>query len=565
MYRYNHHDQALIEQRVAQFRDQVRRRLSGELSEDDFKPLRLRNGLYLQRHAYMLRVAVPYGVLSSRQLRMLAHIARAYDRGFGHFTTRQNIQFNWPALERVPDILGELARVQMHAIQTSGNCVRNITSDPLAGVAADEIEDPRPYCEALRQWSTLHPEFAWLPRKFKIAVTGAIADRAATQLHDIGLRLTRTEGGDVGFRVLVGGGMGRTPVIGKTLREFLPKRHLLSYVEAILRVYNLQGRRDNLHKARIKILVNKLGINKFRELVEAEWSHIKDGSLMLTNRRIEDLAAHFHRPPYADVGEQPVRDSTWMLDTRFATWYKHNTEGHRHSGYRIVHVSLKAPGVPPGDMTAAQMDVLADLADRYSFGEIRTTHEQNLVLADVAEEDLPSLWRALQPGALATPNIGTLSDMICCPGLDFCALANAGSIPIAERINRKFHDLDRLYDLGEIKLKMSGCVNACGHHHVGHIGILGVDKHGKEWYQYTLGGSADDAAQLGERIGPAVPKQRVVDVLERILNVYIDHRLDGERFLGTVRRIGITPFREHVYANHSESKNRSQRMAALAG
>lgn len=565
MYRYTPQDQDLVDQRVAQFRDQVRRRLAGELSEDDFKPLRLRNGVYLQRHAYMLRVAIPYGVLSSRQLRILAHIARTYDRGFGHFTTRQNIQFNWPSLERVPDILSELATVQMHAIQTSGNCIRNITSDPLAGVAADEIEDPRPFCEALRQWSTLHPEFSWLPRKFKVAVTGATADRAAIQLHDIGLRLVTSVDGDVGFRVLVGGGMGRTPVIAKPLRDFLPKRYLLSYVEAILRIYNLYGRRDNLHKARIKILVNKLGIEKFRELVEAEWNQISKHDLDLTEPRIQDLRNHFSEPPYLDFSTRAMRNSRWMLDTRFATWYRHNTANHKRCGYRIVYVSLKAPGEPPGDMTAAQMDVVAGLADRFSFGEIRTTHEQNLVLADVAEKNLPRLWRDLDQAGLATPNIGTLNDMICCPGLDFCALANAGSIPIAEQINRRFHDLNSLYDLGEIKLKMSGCMNACGHHHVGHIGILGVDKHGEEWYQFTLGGSADDAAQLGERLGPAVPKQQVADVLERILNVFVAHRLPGERFLEAARRIGIAPFQEHVYADHSASKVRSQRLAALAG
>ncbi len=565
MYLYNDQDQALIDQRVAQFRNQVKRRLDGSLSEDDFKPLRLRNGLYLQTHAYMLRVAIPYGTLNSRQLRMLAHLARTYDRGYGHFTTRQNIQFNWPELNDVPDMLADLATVQMHAIQTSGNCIRNVTSDHLAGVAGDEIEDPRPYCEALRQWSALHPEFSWLPRKFKIAVTGAADDRTALRFHDIGLRITRNAEGETGFEVVVGGGLGRTPVVGKTLRDFLPKRYLLSYLEAILRIYNLKGRRDNLHKARIKILVNKLGIDEFRELVEAEWAHIKDGRLTLTDARIAELQAHFHEPPYEAAAETATKDSVWRLDTRFADWYRYNTVAHKRPGYRIVYVSLKAPGIPPGDATAAQMDGLADLAEVYGFGELRVSHEQNLVLPDVRETQLPSLWRALQRLDLATPNIGTLNDMICCPGLDFCALANAGSIPVAARINRKFDDLDRLYDLGEIKLKMSGCMNACGHHHVGHIGILGVDKHGKEWYQFTLGGTADDAARLGERIGPAVPASEVVDVLERILTAYVEFRRPGERFLDTVHRIGIVPFKEKVYVGHSPAKAGAQPVAASAG
>lgn len=565
MYRYDPYDRVLVDQRVDQFRDQVRRRLSGELTEEEFKPLRLRNGLYLQRHAYMLRVAIPYGVLSSDQLRMFAHIARTYDRGFGHFTTRQNIQFNWPELARVPDILADLARVEMHAIQTSGNCVRNVTTDQLAGVAADEIEDPRPYCEILRQWSTLHPEFSWLPRKFKIAVTGAKRDRAAIQLHDIGLRLIKSDQGEMGFEVLVGGGMGRTPVIGKTIRRFLPKRYLLSYIEAILRVYNLQGRRDNIHKARIKILVNKLGIGKFRELVEAEWSHIRDGALDLHDEEIGEIQRQFAPPNYEIRSESRIQDSKWFLDTRFANWFKYNTEPHRIPGYRIVHISLKAPGVPPGDVTAEQMDALADLGDRYSAGELRTTHEQNLVLAHVQERDLAALWRRLDQLGLGTPNIGTLNDMICCPGLDFCSLANAGSIPIAKQINAKFDSLAQLYDLGEIKLKMSGCMNACGHHHVGHIGILGVDKHGEEWYQITLGGSAADDAALGQRIGPAVPKQEVSEVIEKILHVYLELRASDERFLDTVRRVGIKPFKESVYESDQEPTDRREPLAALGG
>ncbi len=565
MYQYDEFDQQMIDERVAQFRGQVRRFLDGEIPEEEFKQLRLRNGLYMQRHAHMLRVAIPYGLFSSTQLRTFAHIARTYDRGFGHFTTRQNIQYNWPELEDVPDILADLARVQMHAIQTSGNAVRNITSDHFAGVTADELEDPRPYCEILRQWSTLHPEFSWLPRKFKIAVTGATSDRTASLLHDIGLQLVDNEAGERGLRVLVGGGMGRTPVIGKVIREFLPLAHMLSYVEAILRVYNLLGRRDNIHKARIKILVNQLGIDQFRDLVEDEWLRIRHGALQLDTAEIDRIRAHFAPPPYASAPHDDL-DYARRLATNpmFAAWVNQNTRDHKVPGYRIVLVSLKEPGVPPGDMSANQMDSLADLADQYSFGQLRATHDQNLVLADVRIANLYDLWRGLARGKLATPNIGTLNDMICCPGLDFCSLANAGSIPIARQINEKFDELDYLYDLGEVQLKMSGCMNACGHHHVGHIGILGVDKKGEEWYQITLGGSAGYDAALGDRLGAAIEKERVANVIGEILDVYLALRQDGERFIDTYRRVGIAPFKEQVYADHSTAEDRTRRLAASA-
>ncbi len=565
MYQYDEFDQRLIDERVEQFRDQVRRFLDGQIDEEEFKQLRLRNGLYMQRHAHMLRVAIPYGLFSSRQLRMMAHIARTYDRGYGHFTTRQNIQYNWPELEDVPDILADLASVQMHAIQTSGNAVRNITSDHFAGVAADELEDPRPYCEILRQWSTLHPEFSWLPRKFKIAVTAATSDRTASLLHDIGLQIVENDAGERGFRVLVGGGMGRTPVIGKVIREFLPRVHMLSYVEAILRIYNLLGRRDNIHKARIKILVNQLGIDRFRELVEEEWLRIRDGALVIDEREIERIQAHFNPPEYSQlISEDPQFKEQIRTNPFFATWYKQNTRAHKVDGYRIVIVSLKAPGVPPGDITADEMDGLADLADCFSFGQLRATHDQNLVLADVREGDLFELWQKLSRKRLATPNIGTLNDMICCPGLDFCSLANAGSIPIAKQINEKFDALDYLYDIGEIQLKMSGCMNACGHHHVGHIGILGVEKRGEEWYQLTLGGSAGNDAALGDRLGAAIEKERVADVIGEILEVYLESRKEGERFIDTYRRIGMTPFKERVYADNSKPDDSDRRMAAIA-
>ena len=559
MYQYDAYDQALVDERVAQYRGQVQRYLAGELSDDEFRPLRLMNGLYLQRHAPMLRVATPYGLLSSRQLRTLAAIARRYDRGYGHFTTRQNIQFNWPKLEDTPDILAELARVEMHAIQTSGNCIRNVTADHLAGVAEDEIEDPRLYCEIIRQWSTFHPEFSYLPRKFKIAVTGAAHDRAAAQVHDIGLNLLRDAEGGIGFRVLVGGGLGRTPIIGQVIREFLPERDLLSYLEAILRVYNQHGRRDNLYKARIKILVKALGINAFREQVEAEWMHIRDSGLVLDAAEIDRVRAFFSPPPY-DPGAAADNSFAEQLgrDPAFATWVRYNVAGHKVAGYRNVFVALKAPAVPPGDITAAQMDAVADLADRYSFGQVRATHQQNLLLADVRQADLYPLWQALQEQALATPVIGTLADMICCPGLDFCSLANASSIAIARQINETFDRIDYLYDLGAIRLNMSGCMNACGHHHVGHIGILGVDKKGEEWYQISLGGSSENEATLGDILGPSVPKAEVAATLERILRVYLAQREGDERFIDTLRRIGLEPFRAGAYraTPHSEAEER---------
>src|SRR5271168_4281931 len=494
MYRYDVTDQTLVRQRVAQFRDQTQRFLKGALSEDEFKLLRLRNGLYIQRHAPMLRISIPYGLLSTRQLRTLAGIARDYDRRYGHFTTRQNIQFNWPKLAQVPDILQELAEVEMHAIQTSGNCIRNITSDHLAGITPDELEDPRPWCEIIRQWSTFHPEFTYLPRKFKIAVTGAPQDRAASLVHDVGVHIVRGPAGDLGFEILAGGGLGRTPIIGQVVREFLPREHLLSYLEAILRVYNLEGRRDNIHKARIKILVRSLGIEEFKRRVEAEWVSSRSSAQRVADAEIARLRGFFNPPAYQTL---PDTNPDEGKSAAFRAWYRYNTAAHKVAGYRAVYVSLKKPGVAPGDATDAQMELLADLADQFSFGEIRVTHTQNLLLADVAQERTHELWQMLEKAGLATPNIGTLTDMICCPGLDFCSLANAGSIDVAKLINERFDDYDYIYDLGELDVKMSGCMNACGHHHVGHIGILGVDKSGEEWYQITIGGAAGADASLG--------------------------------------------------------------------
>ena len=548
MYLYNEQDQKIVDQRVEQFRGQTRRFLAGELGEEEFKQLRLRNGLYIQRHAPMLRVAIPYGLLSSEQLRMLAHIGRKYDKDYGHISTRQNIQFNWPALERVPDILAELATVQMHAIQTSGNCIRNVTTDHLAGVADDEIEDPRQYCEMVRQWSTLHPEFDWLPRKFKIAFSGATHDRAAVQVHDIGIYIVKNEQDETGFKIIVGGGLGRTPVIGVTIKAFLKKKYLLSYLEAILRIYNLEGRRDNIYKARIKILVRALGIDVFKQKVEAEWARIKDTALLLDSKTLTRIQQHFAPPVYDNNAAADVSFARWLSnDKAFATWVSRNVVKHKVNGYRIVYVSLKAPNAPPGDISSKQMDAVAELADQYSMGMIRTTHDQNLVLADVKQQDLYPLWHALDKHNLATPNIGTLNDMICCPGMDFCSLASAGSLSIARQINQCFDDLDYLYDLGDIKIKMSGCVNACGHHHVGHIGILGVDKNGAEFYQFTLGGSADNQVSLGKRLGPAIEHAKVAQTIEDILLVYQAERYDGEAFLATVQRIGIAPFKARVY------------------
>ena len=547
MYRYDELDQALVDQRVAEFRDQVRRHLAGELSEDEFRPLRLRNGLYIQRHAPMLRIAIPYGLLSARQLRALAAIARRYDRGYGHFTTRQNLQLNWPALADVPDILAELAGVQMHAIQTSGNCVRNVTADHLAGIAPDEIDDPRPYCELIRQWATLHPEFTYLPRKFKIAVTGSAEDRAASEVHDIGLQLRRSAQGEIGFTVRVGGGLGRAPAIGQVVREWLPLPELFAYLEAILRIYNLYGRRDNIHKARIKVLLKSLGRGGCGPVGVGAGQGARSPAPQLIPAEVERVRGFFRPQPYETLEDC---DPTAGREVSFKAWYRYNTRAHRVPGYRAVFVSLKAHGAVPGDMTSAQMEGVAALAERVSFGLIRSTHTQNLLLADVPQRALYEVWRELAALGLAMPNIGTLTDMIACPGLDFCSLANAGTIAVAQQIQQRFDDLDYLYDLGEIEIKMSGCMNACGHHHVGHIGILGVDKHGEEWYQISLGGSANGSTALGEVIGPSVAQHEVAATLERIVETYRDLREDGERFIDTVRRIGLTPFRERAYAAH---------------
>jgi sulfite reductase (NADPH) hemoprotein beta-component len=564
MYLYDHIDQQIVDQRVAQYRDQTRRFLAGRLSEDEFKPLRLQNGLYIQRHAPMLRVAIPYGLLSSRQLLKLAHIARAYDRGYGHFSTRQNVQFNWPQLEQVPDILAELASVQMHAIQTSGNCIRNITTDHFAGIAPDEVVNPLVWAEVLRQWATLHPEFAYLPRKFKIAISGSPADRAATLVHDIGITALRADDGSIGFRILVGGGLGRTPIIGQEIRAFLPWQHLLSYLEAILRVYNRYGRRDNLYRARIKILVKERGMEAFRNEVEEEWSWAKDGPQTLTEAEIARIGQRFTRPAYRDLRNQQDGVEELIAANRgFAAWYRRNVHAHRVPGYAAVTLSLKKTGSPPGDATAAQMDAMADLAERYSFGELRVTHEQNLVLADVERAKLFALWLEARRNELATANIGLLTNIIACPGGDFCSLANARSIPIAEDLQRRFDDLDYLFDIGEIDLNISGCMNSCGHHHVGHIGILGVDKHGAEFYQVSIGGNQGPDASLGKVIGPSFAQDEVGPAVERLIECYLARRdSEAERFVDTVRRIGIEPFKEHVYGtNRSERSDRSRQLA----
>jgi sulfite reductase (NADPH) hemoprotein beta-component len=550
MYRYDDIDETLVAERVAEFRDQTRRFLAGELSEEEFRPLRLRNGLYIQRHAPMLRIAIPYGLLSAAQLRKLGDIAQRYDRGYGHFTTRQNLQLNWPALASVPDILAELATVQMHAIQTSGNCVRNVTADHLAGVAPDELDDPRPYCEIIRQWATVHPEFTYLPRKFKIAVTGSPADRAASEVHDVGLHMRRNAQGEIGFEVLVGGGLGRAPAIGQVIREFLPHPDLLAYLEAILRVYNRYGRRDNINKARIKVLVKTLGVQQFRAEVEAEWERARADAPHLPQAEIERVRACFKPPAYACLANIDV---TVNREAEFRAWYRYNTRPHGVPGYRAVFVSLKAHGRPPGDMTSAQMAALATLAEEVSFGLIRVAHDQNLLLADVRQQDLYATWLALSRQELATANIGMLTDMIACPGLDFCSLANAGTISVARDIQQRFDDLDYLYDLGEIEIKMSGCMNACGHHHVGHIGILGVEKHGEEWYQITLGGSVNGFTALGEVIGPSVRQDAVPETIDRIVEVYRERRAEGERLIDTYRRIGMAPFKERVYASRAQA------------
>jgi sulfite reductase (NADPH) hemoprotein beta-component len=554
MYRYDEFDARFVNERVAQFRRQVKRRLAGELTEDQFRPLRLMNGLYLQLHAYMLRINVPYGTLSSRQMRKFAFIARTYDKNFGHFTTRQNIQYNWIKLEQVPDILQHLADVEVTGIQSSGNCVRNITADQYAGRAKDELADPRVYCELLRQYSFLHPEFSYLPRKFKIAVTGSPNDRAAVAVHDIGLRMHKNEQGEIGFEVLVGGGLGRTPYIGQTIRKWLAPKHLLSYVESILRIYNMQGRRDNIHKARIKIIVNQMGIDKYRELVDKDFEFTKNGALKVPDEEVARINAYFAPPQYERLTDQTealakIRSG----DRAFDRWVRGNVVEHKIPGYAIVNVSLKAPGKAPGDLTADKMDAVADLADRYSFGEIRVSHRQNLVLVDVKQSELYELWHELAALELATPNLGLLSDIICCPGLDFCALANARSIPIAQDISRAFTDLDELQKIGQFTINISGCMNACGHHHVGHIGILGVDKRGEEFFQLTLGGSSDQNASLGDRLGPGLPQAEVPGAIRKIVDTYLVIRQQHERFLDTYRRVGVEPFKTAVYGEESQA------------
>ncbi len=555
MYRYDSIDQQIINERVAQYRGQIERNLAGTLSDDELRPLRLQNGLYIQRHGPMLRIAIPYGQLSAAQLRKLAEISRRYDRSIGHFTTRQNMQLNWPKFEETPAILGELATVEMHAVQTSGNCIRNITTDEFAGIAPDELTDPRPWCEVLRQWSTFHPEFAFLPRKFKIAVNAAAEDRAVIRAHDVGLEIIRNEAGELGVRVFAGGGLGRTPVIGKIVREFLPRKHMLSYLDALLRVYNRYGRRDNLYKARIKILVNALGVEEFARQVEEEWSVLKDGPTTLTDEEFERIAAHFEPPAYETL---PADEAAYLgaiaSDKGFAAWVRRSVHAHKVPGYAAVTLSLKAPGAAPGDISDVQMEAVADLADRFSFGELRVTHEQNVVLADVRKRDLYDVWQAARAHALATPNIGLLTDMICCPGGDLCSLANARSVPIADSINKKFDDLDYIFDIGDISLNISGCMNSCGHHHVANIGILGVDKNSEEWYQITVGGEQGNSTTIGKVIGPSFYAEEVPQVVEALINVYVEQRRSSERFIDTFHRIGIDPFKERAYQGRDKRK-----------
>ncbi len=549
MYAYDELDRTIVNERVSEFRDQVARRLSGELTEDEFKSLRLMNGVYLQLHAYMLRIAIPYGTLSSKQMRALAHVARKYDRGYGHFTTRQNIQYNWIKLAELPDALADLAEVGIHGMQTSGNCIRNVTSDQWAGVAPGEVEDPRIWAEILRQYSTLHPEFSFLPRKFKFAITASDHDRAAIKVHDIGLRIHKNAQGETGFEVLVGGGLGRTPFIGKTINEFVSHRDILTYVEAILRVYNQYGRRDNIYKARIKILVHELGIAKFKQEVEEEWAQMRDGALTLDDAEIEDIRSRFFYPKYEKLSDTPDELKKALQNPNFEAWYKNSVAEHKTPGYGIVTLSLKPVGGPPGDATAEQLDEIADLAEKYSFGEIRVGHEQNLALPNVAKRDLPALWRALDKIGVATPNVNLVTDIIACPGLDYCSLANARSIPIAQELTRRFANQDTANLIGRLHINISGCINACGHHHVGHIGILGVEKNGEEFYQITIGGRADEKAELGVLVGPAVPYDQVADVIEDIVEAYLALRQrPQELFVDAVKRLGIEPFKERVYA-----------------
>ncbi len=549
MYRYDEFDREFVSARVAQFRDQVNRRVSGELSEDNFKPIRLQNGVYLQLHAYMLRVAVPYGTLNSAQMRMLAHIARKYDRDYGHFTTRQNIQFNWPKLEDIPDILEDLASVEMHAIQTSGNCIRNVTADHFAGASGDEVADPRPYAEILRQWSTVHPEFLFLPRKFKIAVIGSPNDRAAMQFHDIGLEVRKNDAGELGLRVYVGGGLGRTPMIGKKIKDWLPQEDMLSYCEAILRVYNLYGRRDNKYKARIKILVHETGLDKLKKDIEAEFERIRDSVLKLPDEDVEAINTYFAAPDFEDLpARSDILEEAKLADPGFARWIAQNVSEHKQDGYGIVTVALKGTGEAPGDATSAQMDVLADLGERFSFDELRVSHVQNVILPHVRLDDLKTVYDALLANGMASANAGLITDIIACPGLDYCALATARSIPVAQDLSERFADLDRQNEIGELKLKISGCINACGHHHAGHIGILGVEKRGEELYQVTLGGSGDEQAAIGEIVGRGFSKDEIGDAVETIVNTYLKKRLsDGETFIETYRRTGAGPFKEALY------------------
>jgi len=568
-YQYDAYDQQIVEERARQFAGQVQRRISGETTENEFKPVRLQNGLYMQLHAYMFRIAVPYGVLNSRQLRKLAHLARTYDRGYGHLTTRQNVQFNWPKLEDIPKALEQLAEVQMHAVQTSGNCIRNVTSDPFAGVAPDELEDPRPYCEILRQWSTFHPEFAFLPRKFKIAVTGTPGhDRAAIRYHDIGVRIVDNEAGERGFEIWAGGGLGRTPVIGKPIRKFIEYEHLLSYCEAILRVYNLYGRRDNKFKARIKILVNELGTEPFRLAVEAEWALIKDGALKLTRAEYERVAQYFQPPPYAKLDSASGTGGALLgaelgRDRDYARWLKRNVLPHKVPGYKIVVLTAKDKDTPPGDISDTQFDAVADLADRYSFGRAVVMHTQNLVLTDVKESELRQLHQQLVPLDLATPNHGLLTDQICCPGLDYCALANARSIPISLELNRRFDDLDYLNDVGPCSIKISGCINACGHHHIANIGILGINKHGAEAYQLTLGGNDSDSASIGRILGPSFDEHGIVDAVAQVIETYLELRSsDDETFLECYRRLGDKPFKAAVYKDGGARDDDSEQAVA---
>jgi sulfite reductase (NADPH) hemoprotein beta-component len=549
MYKYDPIDQQIVNERVAQYRDQTRRYLAGELTDEEYRPLRLQNGLYIQRHAPMLRIAVPYGLISSKQLRKLGDIAKKYDRGYGHFSTRQNLQLNWPKLEDTPDILAELATVEMHAIQTSGNCIRNITTDQFAGIAPDEIIDPRAIAEIMRQWSTFHPEFALLPRKFKIAVSGTEKDRAIVQAHDIGLEFYQDAQGQMAIKVWVGGGLGRTPILGTVIREHLEWQHVLSYCEAVIRVYNIHGRRDNAYKARIKILVKALGIEEFKRQVEEEWAHLKDGPLTITQNELDRVAKYFEPMPYKTLpAHDAAFDAAVASNPAFAAWVKRCVHAHRVPGYRAVTLSLKPHGKAPGDITSEQMHVVADLADAYSFGELRSSHEQNLILADVELSDLFAVWEKARAAGLATPNIGLLTDIICCPGGDFCSLANAKSIPIAEAIQMQFDNLDYLYEIGDLELNISGCMNACGHHHVGHIGILGVDKDGSEWYQVTVGGKQGNDASIGTVIGPSFSAEEMPGVVQRLIEVYVRERHDEERFIDTVRRLGVAPFKAHVYA-----------------